>query len=674
VLSVFVDYYGGYFLLRVKWGTGQVITTHAERPRDFGRRIKAELLRAASERGEAAAVKRKVALLAKHRPVPPEVAARVAQGLGDVGGDVYTPSMPAAAYVRGAGSDDAAVALALICLPGLAEEPYWTRSTSLGQSMRIDTPAQDKIEHDTTASTARELPSVVRPSALGTQLPETAGTHASALPALLDAAPEPIHDARFRTGRSQDAIPEFEIPAPSSSKSYAGGQDRSAGEPAGDPEDCVLPRGEQSGPRPVLLGEIRVHSLEHARSLPDAELRARVDAALKGVDEQSRRVVAEAVGKLLGATSHPADCHVGEPGTGGHGGHGPKEQQKEWAEALLQGLRIGRDDALVHIKFSPSKAPSTEELRPVPSHDPAVTDGTSKFVEVSNSGEKRSDLINIGVGVVLETFVYESTKHVGVGLDVHFIPRKQLEVSHGQQVTYLDGSRLMDGPRGTYSTGTDVTVVIQKTDGSQVTGVVHVPEHDVEYSVMSSLAKPAEAGNTEIRHIVAPERLLDHPFGLTKIDPEPVLRAIGGALLSAGYTGHDAAHVVHEVAEEVFNSDQAQLVNHSLFDSTYRSDLIEGHHFLGNVQIALELVSVRRAPDITGDDAPPLRMDVAYAVETSHERSHGYDVRCPRPPTSSGASRPNAPGQRGSPTIWSPRTPTRGRSAVPGAGDPATGW
>ncbi|MCX4597412.1 hypothetical protein OG819_49935 [Streptomyces sp. NBC_01549] len=596
VLVVPVYFAHGRFLVYDQ----QTGTSYREEPVEFGRRLARDRAALAPEHcGE-------VLLLTDFAPVSAQVARAVARGFGGRG--VITADRPGVLSVRGepaTGRDGTCIAL----LPWGEgrSDPVWTSTDAHGGSHVLGGP---------------ELPRFVMPSALGARLPGTVRARASLPPASLDAAPVGFHDAPVTAERSQDAVPGTGTPpVPESS---AADRDRLAGDPAGRAPHG----GEEPGPRPVLLGEVRVHSLAHAHAVPAAELRTRVDTALKGVDEQSRRVVAKEIGKLLGAAVHPVQTHVDTAGAashGDHGGHGPREQEQEWAEALLRGLRIGRDDALVHIAFAPSKAPAVDELEPFAARDPAVTDGTSKYVEVSNS-EERSDLINIGAGVVLETFVYESTKHVGVGLGVHFIPRKQLEVSHEREVRHLDGSRLMDSPRGTYRTGTDVTVVVQRADGSQVTGVVHVPEHEVEYSVVSSLTKPAEAGSTEIRRIAAPERLLDHPFGVTKIDPEPVLRAIGGALLSAGYTGNDAAHVVHEVAEEVFNSEQAQLVNHSLFDSTYRSGLIEGHHFLGNVRIALELVSVRRAPDITGDDAPPLRMDVGYAVETSHERSHGYDV------------------------------------------------
>jgi len=171
VLYVFVDYYGGYFLLRANPGADGAVTTYAESPRDFGRRIRAEIVRTESERGEAAAPKRRVALLAKHRPVPPGVAAMVAQELLGVGGDVYTASMPAAAYVRGAGSDDAEVALALIRLPGHADKPYWTRSTPTGQSARIDTPPQDEIEDDASPNSELKQPSGAGPMLGAEDLP-----------------------------------------------------------------------------------------------------------------------------------------------------------------------------------------------------------------------------------------------------------------------------------------------------------------------------------------------------------------------------------------------------------------------------------------------------------------------------------------------------------------------
>jgi hypothetical protein len=164
-LYVFADYYGGYFLLPARPAAGGAVSTHAETPAGFGRRIKAEITRAQAGRGPGPASKRPVVLLAKHRPVPPPVAAALARELLDAGGDVYTASMPASVYVRGTGRG-AVLTLALIRLPGHADQPYWTRSTPLGQSTRIDIPTahQKPGSHGAPGSDGQNKPAPLTPS------------------------------------------------------------------------------------------------------------------------------------------------------------------------------------------------------------------------------------------------------------------------------------------------------------------------------------------------------------------------------------------------------------------------------------------------------------------------------------------------------------------------------
>jgi hypothetical protein len=139
-LYVLVDYYGGYFLLSAKSATSETITMRAESPAEFGRRIRDEIVLAGHEPGNAPASRRPVVLLARHRPVPPQVAAMVARELLNAANEVYTASMPATAYVRMPASATATTMLALIRLPGLAGEPYWTLTTPLGVTSRIDAP------------------------------------------------------------------------------------------------------------------------------------------------------------------------------------------------------------------------------------------------------------------------------------------------------------------------------------------------------------------------------------------------------------------------------------------------------------------------------------------------------------------------------------------------------
>src|SRR5580704_6471987 len=137
-LYFFVDFCVGVFLLHVKAAGGGAAATYAETPAAFGRRIRAELTRAQAEHGAVAG--RPVVLLARHRPVPAAAAAAVARQLPGTGGDLYTPSLPASVYVRGTGTG-AELTLVLIRLPGHPGQPHWTRSTPLGQSEQINTPA-----------------------------------------------------------------------------------------------------------------------------------------------------------------------------------------------------------------------------------------------------------------------------------------------------------------------------------------------------------------------------------------------------------------------------------------------------------------------------------------------------------------------------------------------------
>jgi hypothetical protein len=163
---VFVDYYSGYFVLNAKSATIEAVTTYAESPRDFGRRIRTELLRAEPARGEAPTARRPVVLLASRRPVSPQVAATVARELLNVTDDVCTASMPAVAYVRGAGGEAATATLALIRLPGHAGDPRWTLTTPLGLTAHIDTPPLRKVataDGTDAADRASRLPDHVTP-------------------------------------------------------------------------------------------------------------------------------------------------------------------------------------------------------------------------------------------------------------------------------------------------------------------------------------------------------------------------------------------------------------------------------------------------------------------------------------------------------------------------------
>jgi phosphatidylserine/phosphatidylglycerophosphate/cardiolipin synthase-like enzyme len=139
-LYVIADYYGGYFLLSVMSAADETITTRAESPRDFGRRIRAELMPAGREPRQVPAASSPVVLLARHRAVPPQVAATLAEELQNASSGVYNASMPATAFATAQGGATATAVLALVRLPGHADEPYWTLTTPAGLTSRIDAP------------------------------------------------------------------------------------------------------------------------------------------------------------------------------------------------------------------------------------------------------------------------------------------------------------------------------------------------------------------------------------------------------------------------------------------------------------------------------------------------------------------------------------------------------
>jgi hypothetical protein len=158
-LHVFADYYGGRFLLSTRSDASQ-ITTWAASPPEFGRRIRAALVLALHGPGTAARLSRPVVLLARHRAVPPQVADAVAQELLGASGALYTASMPATAYTRESASGTI-TALALIRLPGETGEPYWTLTTPLGTTSRIDAPPlrqQTTPQVSSAGRTARQQP------------------------------------------------------------------------------------------------------------------------------------------------------------------------------------------------------------------------------------------------------------------------------------------------------------------------------------------------------------------------------------------------------------------------------------------------------------------------------------------------------------------------------------
>ena len=282
------------------------------------------------------------------------------------GGDLWTPSLPASVYVRGNGPG-AVLGLVLIRLPGHPGQPYWTRSTPLGQSTQIDTPAAPRkpASHDAPDThgpyTLAPSPEPVPPAptrasarASGRQgqesqpesrqrhdgLPEAGQLHSRLRPVTVSAAASDPGTAKPDIGHT---LPLGKAPA-----SAANGHNDSVIRPAastawrGTPRDgdCAQPRGvrrsgpqrdgraRRPGPAPAsngtgLAGEDRERpardpGIRHPR-------RGRAGAPRHGRARTRRHQAGRAAGRV---------CRPGlaRPGPGPAGGRGLGLRQR--AEAL----------------------------------------------------------------------------------------------------------------------------------------------------------------------------------------------------------------------------------------------------------------------------------------------------------------------------------------------------
>jgi len=393
---------------------------------------------------------------------------------------------------------------------------------------------------------------------------------------------------------------------------------------------------------PELIGEATVEGLDRVRAIGADRLRERIDRGLPDVDARLRDSIARHIGELLtAATPHAAHeaaheaghhgaAHEAEHGDVGHAEHDAEHQLEEWSEALTQGLWFGDSDTLVHVAFAPTKAPTAETLTPARPEE-NVVEGTSTYTTATYT-DTETQQKNIGVGLLFDYVVSLAGKVSFLAPGISFVPRKQLIVESGRTAESIAGSRLMDGPQGTYTSGTTATISVLRGGRPAVSAPVDLPEHEVTYRVRAAAVSPAAAPAEPAweSDVAAPSRLAKFPFGLTKIDAEPLLRGIGGALLEAGYTGQEAAAALKEIAEEVFNPQLAGRSNQPLFDGTHRSGLLDVGHVLGNMRIALELTAVRREGDIdeAGDSGQPtaVRVDIGDTMKTDDTRTHGYDA------------------------------------------------
>lgn len=395
------------------------------------------------------------------------------------------------------------------------------------------------------------------------------------------------------------------------------------------PERAARPGAVQPPAESEFVGEIGTHSLDGVTPLTVDEVGDRIDSAAPDVPRDLRAILANVIATAL-AQANPHSRRAAHDADGG--GHAIEE----WDEALQRGLSIGIGDSLLRVSFMPTTAPAHDTLTALAPEDAKTVRGTSVLSTITYS-DKLSRQKNIGVGGVLDFFTAAVGHATFLSPGLTFVPRKQLVVASARVSDSVGGSRLMDGPQSTYTTGTTATINVLRRAAASLTYSIDLPEHQVTYAVRTSILPPSGARADAFQaashvasawadDVTSPSRLAKYPFALTRLDAGLVLEEIGKALLDAGYTGEEAAWALAEIAEQTFNPELAKRFNQSLLDGSYRSGLVEVAHVLGNVRISLELTSLYREPDITGNDAVPLRADFADALFTEDSRAHGYDA------------------------------------------------
>ena len=619
VLVVPVYFVHGSFLVHDR----RAGVSYREEPAAFGRRLARDYAALAPQGGF------EVLLLADFDPVPGLAARAVARGLGGPG--LITADRPgvlSAHEGRAAGLDETRIAL----LPwgqGPAD-PLWTLTDAHGESRVLG---------------ARELPSTAGPSNLPARPPETTGTHAFVSPAQLDADREPFHEGQDEQGQDDQGSPlpwlrptRSSRPLNSSDLPIAGSDPHApsqptaqAADPAPGPDAHSHAPDPPDGPAGEVMAELTVEGLDHVRAVSLDALKDRITQALPHSTGGLRERAARKIVRLLSKANPQATDggRIGHPAPGNDDAraaeHGHEQQLEAWSEAVTVGLWFGRGDALVHVAFSPAEAPTEDRLTPAGPSDPHVVEGTSAFAVHSFTDTVTREK-NIGVGGTLEFFTGMIGKATFLAPSITFVPRKQLFIESVRTTESIGGSRLADGPRSTYHSGTRVTISVLSKGRPPLSGALSLPEHRVTYGVRTATAVTAATSNVWHGDVTAPSRLAKFPFALTGIDTAPVLRGVGAALLDAGYTGAEAAAAMRYIAEDEFNTELARRFNQSLLDGTNRSGLIEISHVLGNLRVSLQLTALRRAPDIAEPTGSAVRVDIGHAVSTEDSRAHGYDA------------------------------------------------
>ncbi|HEY6495935.1 MAG TPA: hypothetical protein VIZ43_21855, partial [Trebonia sp.] len=235
-----------------------------------------------------------------------------------------------------------------------------------------------------------------------------------------------------------------------------------------------VPRGPV--PSGQVIGEVSTHSLDPAETVSAETVRERVDAAAPGLPPELRAAIVDKIAGALGHRRH-GDGHQGE------------EASEHWDEILQRGLFVGASGELVRVSFRPATAPSPDALTPLAPGGTGTAPGTSVFSTVSYSDSVLQQK-NIGAGVMLDFFTAAVGHASFLSPGFTFVPRKQLIQESLRRTESVGGSRLADGPRGTYTAGT--AVVITRLGGAHDGQSFHVDlhEHAVSYAVRTSVAPP----------------------------------------------------------------------------------------------------------------------------------------------------------------------------------------
>jgi hypothetical protein len=481
-LYVLVDYRSGHFLLRARPDAGGAVLVRAESPPEFGRRIRAEITRAAGQPAPATGPPpgRPVVLLARHRPVPPQVAVAVARELPDAADRLYTASMPATAHARTtastAGSTAGTAALALVRLPFQAGEPEWTLTTPAGSTTRIQTPP---------------LPPDTATGAPGHTISDTArGKQPERIP-----QPEPAPER---------------VPAVPGRRQFARAIDRLSRELFGPDEPLPL--------REVIIYLARAELIQHVPSpgelarvvarLTDSDAADLSPAELQATLPQLAVAAAAALGGRNGARPY------GLPGAGRGQGNSEPGQDGDSSQSSRPASPEIRRDRLPAIPVTDEAA---DTPAPAPYHDRAETVASMeapRFVEAWNKLPETpehqeaqayaSDLIR-GLGVSIPVYIAEAFAELPAALQAALRIAYFL-ITSGNGTEGFDGAEgldyLVQRLNSMHSLGARVPAPLSRTvthfgtelDGAQVLShVIPVPAETIEW-LRDQIADAVEAG------------------------------------------------------------------------------------------------------------------------------------------------------------------------------------